>query len=86
MSDPKAEADKMDVAGILAKIEWEGGLTAVLEYGLKADDLSDAARAEHPQFAQAWDAVCAGWEKVFQPATRLFEIAAQPFEDAAPPE
>lgn len=74
--------EKMSAEDILSKIEWEGGLAAALDYGLKAGDLSDEARRDHPDFAAAWDAVCAAWADHFESASTAFEKAAQPIEDA----
>ncbi len=35
----------------IAKIEWEGGVEAAIEYGLEAKD------CDHPEVADAWQSV-----------------------------
>ena len=46
-------AKKMTVEEVRAKVRWEGGLRATIEYGLKATDIAD------PALAAAWRAACA---------------------------
>ena len=42
--------NKMTKEDVLAKVSWEGGLRATIEYGLKGSDIDD------PILAAMWDA------------------------------
>jgi hypothetical protein len=41
-------AEQMDRERLAAKVEWEGGVLATLDYGLRSDDIAD------PELRQAW--------------------------------
>ena len=36
----------MSLADVKAKVEWEGGIGAALNYGLRAEDIADPALAK----------------------------------------
>ncbi len=55
---------KMSLAELSAKIEWEGGYIAALEYGIKASDLAD------PEAAALWAKLENIYNQEFMPLTR----------------
>jgi hypothetical protein len=47
----------MTLVGFFAKIEWEGGVSEALDYGLDAEkDLTEEVQAANPEFVRLWQA------------------------------
>ncbi|HKO83925.1 MAG TPA: hypothetical protein VJ140_05040 [Actinomycetota bacterium] len=67
---------------LLSKMEWEGGLSGGLDYGLGPDDLSAEAREQHPEAAAAWDKVCAAYAAFDHIAEGEWAAAIRPIEEA----
>ncbi len=57
----------MDLADFAAKIDWEGGTSGAVSYGLRSSDLDEDVRIEHPELVIAWDNLVAAsreWEVI----------------------
>lgn len=52
---------------VAGKIEWEGGLTESLDYGIKAADMPEG----DAELAQAWEALDAAWGALQAPLERV---------------
>jgi gamma-glutamyl:cysteine ligase YbdK (ATP-grasp superfamily) len=61
---------KMSPNEFVAKLDWEGGIFAALEYGLKASHLED----KDSDLAVAWDALEKKWEAL-QPDLTAVDVA-----------
>ena len=65
-----------DFAG---KIEWEGGITGALDYGLKSTRLDPDDPASTP-LREAWAVLEAAWNEI-QPAMRAVEDILEDLDD-----
>lgn len=67
----------MSVADFAAKVEWEGGITAALEYGLKHTHL-DPGDPKAENLRDAW----AELERIWESASDLMNDVGLMLEDA----
>jgi hypothetical protein len=61
-------ADRYDRDLLAAKINWEGGIIATLEYGLQSDDIAD------PKLRAQWEAMESLWDQM-RPLIRAFQLS-----------
>ena len=62
--------DTMTTRDFLAKIEWEGGIEAAIEYGLNPTDAAD------PEVARQWQAIVDQYEGKQMTGRSLRELAS----------
>lgn len=68
----------MSAERFAAKVEWEGGITDALDYGLKADDLPE--HSDDPLTADlraAWKALRSKWDALQDEIREVEEILEQ---------
>jgi hypothetical protein len=56
------------------KIEWEGGYSGILEYGVTAADMPDIIYASDEELVSAWRELDAAWVVFTKATERLNEI------------
>ena len=54
----------MKLEDFASKVEYEGGVIAALEYGLKSDDLDADGDPEAQKLKDGWETLDAAWEVI----------------------
>jgi hypothetical protein len=73
-------SDHMTLADFVAKVDWEGGITPSLEYGLRADHL-DPNDEESKPLREAWAALETAYREHYEPAERQVSELLEAMQD-----